>query len=336
MRVLLVTHPASLAHDTGVNHPERPSRIPAVIRGVRNSGLEVVDLSAPAATDDVLTLVHEPAYISAVERFCAAGGGALDPDTVARPGSWEAAVRSAGAGPAAVAALNRGDADVAFVATRPPGHHALPARAMGFCLFNNIAITAAMLASEGLKVAIVDWDVHHGNSTQDVFYNEPSVLYLSMHEFPAYPGTGWLHEGGGRNGAGMTINFPWPTATSGTAYRWGFDAVVTPILRAYAPDWILVSAGYDAHRADPLAGINLIEADYRFMAGRLAGVVPTGRCVMFLEGGYDLAALEGSAAATLQGWQMGPSEPPVTEPGTGAAAEVAGRILAEVSRYWDV
>lgn len=336
MRVLLVTHPASMGHDTGPNHPERAARIPAVVEGVRASGLVVVDLEPPAASLRTLTLVHQEAYVSAVEHFCAAGGGALDPDTVAHAGSWEAALRSAGAGPAAVAALEAGEADVAFIATRPPGHHAMPARAMGFCLFNNIAITARLLVDRGHRVAIVDWDVHHGNSTQDVFYGEPDVLYVSMHEFPAYPGTGWLHEGGTGEASGMTVNFPWPTGTGGTPYRWGFDAIIHPVLEQFRPDWILVSSGYDAHRADPLAGIRLEADDYRFMAGRISRIVPRGRGILFLEGGYDLAALRTSTAATLQGWDAGSVDDQVTDPGGGPAAEIAHRVAMETSRHWDL
>ena len=207
---------------------------------------------------------------------------------------------------------------------------------MGFCLFNNIAITARLLVDEGHKVAIVDWDVHHGNSTQDVFYSEPNVLYISMHEFPAYPGTGWLHEAGAGRASGATINFPWPTGTGGSAYRWGFDNIVDPVLEQFAPDWLLVSAGYDAHIADPLAGIRLEADDYRFMAGRISGIVPNGRSILFLEGGYDMAALRASSAATLQGWELGPVDDHVTDPGPGPAAEIAHRVAVETSRHWDL
>ncbi len=336
MRVVLVSHESSLEHDTGVGHPERPARIPAVIEGVRSSGLEIVDLAAPEATVATLTVVHDPDYVAAIERFCAAGGGALDPDTVAHARSWEAALRSAGAGPAAVDALQNGAGEVAFVATRPPGHHAMPARAMGFCLFNNIAITARMLANSGGRVAIVDWDVHHGNSTQDVFYADPAVLYLSMHEFPAYPGTGWLHECGSGDGTGTTLNLPWPTATGGLAYRWGFDRLFVPILHQFEPDWLLISSGYDAHVADPLAGIRLVAGDYRFMAGRLADVVPPRRTVVFLEGGYDLAALRESSAATLRGFAEGADDEAVADPGRGPAAEIAQAVMVEAGRFWEV
>ena len=336
MRVILVSHDSSMRHDTGVGHPERPARVPAVIEGVRTSGLEVIDLSAPEASEQTLTVVHDATYVAAIERFCAAGGGALDPDTVARAQSWEAALRSAGSGPAAVEALERDQGDLAFLAMRPPGHHAMPARAMGFCLFNNIAITARLLTQQGQRVAIVDWDVHHGNSTQDVFYDDNRVLYLSMHEFPAYPGTGWLHECGAGDGEGMTLNIPWPTGSDGTAYRWAFDELFVPILRQYAPDWLLVSAGYDAHRNDPLAGIRLVADDYRFMAGRLAHLVPAARTVIFLEGGYDLAALRESTAATLRGFAGEEGDPVAPFPQHPSAAEIGRAAALEARRYWDL
>jgi acetoin utilization deacetylase AcuC-like enzyme len=319
-----------------MGHPERPARIPAVIEGVRTSGLDVIDLAAPEASVETLTVVHDLTYVEAIEHFCAAGGGALDPDTVARQASWEAALRSAGAGPAAVEALQSGMGEVAFLAMRPPGHHAMPARAMGFCLFNNIAITARMLSHQGERVAIVDWDVHHGNSTQDVFYTDPRVLYLSMHEFPAYPGTGWLHETGAGDGAGSTLNVPWPTGTGGSAYRWGFDELIVPILGQFEPDWLLISAGYDAHMADPLAGIRLVADDYRFMAGRIAGSVPQGRTVVFLEGGYDLSALTTSTAATLQGLANGADDSKAPMPARGPAADIARAVAEEAGRHWEL
>ncbi len=336
MRVTLVSHASSMQHHTGVNHPERPARVPAVIDGVRNSGYEILDAAPEEASETTLTLVHDPAYVRAIERFCATGGGALDPDTFAGPGSWEAALRSAASGPTAVSSLRAGQADLAFIAMRPPGHHAMPARAMGFCLFNNIAITARQLADEGHRVAIVDWDVHHGNSTQDVFYEDPRVLYISMHEFPAYPGTGWVHESGVGAGEGYTINVPWPTATAGDAYRWGFEALVVPVLGQYAPDWLLVSAGYDAHVADPLAGIRLVADDYQYMAGAIANTVSPGRTIVFLEGGYDLRALTESTTATLRGFAEGVVAPAPALPVRGSQADTAAAVTTEVRRYWDV
>jgi acetoin utilization deacetylase AcuC-like enzyme len=336
MRVVLVTHDVSMEHDTGRGHPERPARIPAVVEGVRGAGHQVVDLAAPVATSSSLELVHDASYITAIERFCASGGGSIDPDTVARPASWEAALRSAGAGPAAVAALVAGEGDIGFVVMRPPGHHALRARAMGFCFFNNVAVTARTLVAAGERVAIVDWDVHHGNGTQDVFYDDPSVLYISLHEFPAYPGTGWYTEVGAGAGAGTTINFPWPYGTDGAAYRWAIDEVVRPVLVQFAPTWLLVSAGYDAHVDDPLAGIRLVADDYRYMSARLASVVAPQRTVVFLEGGYDLDALRESAAATISGWAAEDPGPQDVDLGETTVGELAEAVAAETSRHWDI
>ena len=202
----------------------------------------------------------------AIEQFCAKGGGNLDPDTYASEASWVAALHAAGAGPQAVDALRSGSADLAFLAVRPPGHHAIANQAMGFCLFNNVAVTAKMLTENGERVAIVDWDIHHGNGTQDLFVSDPNVLYLSIHQFPFYPGGGWLDEVGTGPGAGFTINIPVPGNTAGDVYEAAFDRVFIPALRQFKPDWILVSAGYDAHADDPLADGELVHGDYAMMA----------------------------------------------------------------------
>jgi acetoin utilization deacetylase AcuC-like enzyme len=335
MRVALVTHPSALEHDTGFGHPERAARIPAVLTGVRSSRLDVVDVEAPEADLGTIGLVHEGSYIEEIRGFCLGGGGTLDVDTVAGRGSWEAALRAAGAGGAAVETLRRGDADVGFVAMRPPGHHALARRAMGFCIFNNIAITARDLARQGERVAIVDWDVHHGNGTQETFLRDPSVLYLSLHEFPAYPGTGWVEEVGEEPAKGTTINFAWPPGCDGGPYRWAFVNVVIPILEQFRPDWILVSSGYDGHRNDPLASIKLDEDDYAFMAGALRGRAPDARTILFLEGGYDLAALTRATAATLDGF----AEPPHLEspaPGNGAGWDMARTVAWALVPFWDL
>ena len=285
---------------------------------------------------EALTRVHTETYVEAIRRFCASGGGALDPDTVATAASWEAARLSAGSGLTALDALEAGDADLGFVVMRPPGHHALANRAMGFCLFNNVAIAARHLTARGQRVAIFDWDVHHGNGTQEIFYDDPEVLYLSLHEFPAYPGTGWLTETGSGDGAGFTLNVPWPTGTTGASYRYVTDTVLVPVLRQFGPDWILVSAGYDAHRADPLAGIELESTDYRFMAGRLAEVVPPGRIAVFLEGGYDLEALRDSAAATVRGFADGAGGEHTPPPQDGAAGIIAESLAGIAGRFWDL
>jgi acetoin utilization deacetylase AcuC-like enzyme len=301
MRTLLYVHDTFLEHDTGAWHPERPARVEAAVRGVEGSGAEVVRHEPPRIALEDLYPVHDLSYVRSIRDHCASGGGALDPDTFASEASWEAALRSAGAGIAAIDALRRGDGDAAFLAVRPPGHHALSSRAMGFCLFNNVAIAAEAITAAGETVAVVDWDVHHGNGTQDHFYERKDVLYISMHEFPFYPGSGWLDEDGDSDGAGLNVNIPFPAATAGDAYDMAMEELVVPLLRSYAPDWILVSAGYDAHVADPLADVRLEAADYGRMAARLAGLVGPARVVPFLEGGYDLEAIEESVSATITG-----------------------------------
>lgn len=308
---LYVTHASFLHHDTGKGHPERPARLQAVDEGVAAAGVGVERLDAPPIEPTALSPVHDQGYVEAVRRFCVAGGGHLDPDTVAGAATWEAALRAAGAGPAAASALRQGVAPAALLAVRPPGHHALRNRAMGFCVFNNIAVTAELLARQGEKVAIVDWDVHHGNGTQDSFADRSDILYLSLHQFPFYPGGGWMDETGHGAGAGHVINLPFPAGTAGDVYRAAFDRVVGPVLGAFRPDWVLVSAGFDAHHSDPLAELDLASSDYAYMAALLAASTPPGRLMFFLEGGYDLVALTASVAATLRG-SAGevPTEPP--------------------------
>jgi acetoin utilization deacetylase AcuC-like enzyme len=260
--------------------------------------LEVVE-PEPAATA-ALTRVHSASYLRQLEEFCHAGAGSLDPDTFARPDSWDAALLSAGAGLQAVEVLRRRGTGVAFVATRPPGHHALAERAMGFCLLNNVAVSAAALVADGERVLIVDWDVHHGNGTQDLFWDDPSVLYVSTHQSPFYPGTGGADEVGGEGARGLTLNVPLPAGTTGDVVRRALDEVAAPVIDEFSPTWVLVSAGFDAHRADPLAELALSSADFADLARTVAGFAPApGRLVLFLEGGYDLGALRSSVAATL-------------------------------------
>ncbi len=336
MRALLISHPAFLLHTQDDWHPERPERIPAAIEGARSSNATLIELEAEEVDRDLLTAVHPAEYQAAIQRFSAAGGGNLDGDTYANRRSWEAALRSAGAGPQAVAALMEGSAEMAFLAIRPPGHHALESRAMGFCLFNNVAITARMLSDRGNRVAIVDWDVHHGNGTQDLFNSDPSVLYISAHQYPFYPGSGWLDETGYGPGEGSTLNIPFPAYTGGDAYLGAFDRLVEPILRQFEPDWILVSAGYDARQEDPLADAMLGEGDYHTMAHRLRGLVPAHRTVFFLEGGYDLAAIRTSVTATING-ALGEEPPeyvPVkSQPGAWRIVELATK---SAGRFWEI
>ncbi len=321
------------AHDTPPWHPEHKGRLDASLAGVHEAGLDdAVSWRIPemASVDD-LALVHDRVYIEQIEQFCAEGGGQIDADTSATPGSWVTARRSAGAVLGAIEALRADECDVAFAAGRPPGHHAVPDRAMGFCLFNNAAVGAAKLAEAGERVAIVDWDVHHGNGTQDIFYDDPRVLYVSTHESPLYPGTGHLREIGDGAGYGSNVNLPFPAGTAGDTYRAAFDDVIVPLIERFAPTWLIISAGYDAHRADPLAGIGLTSADYADMARRLQALVPQRRLLVVLEGGYDLEALTYSTGATLSALVGGAYRPePASTGEVGRATVTAARQLWEL------
>jgi acetoin utilization deacetylase AcuC-like enzyme len=236
---------------------------------------------------------------------------------------------SAGAGLAAIEALQRGDAGAAFVAVRPPGHHATASRAMGFCLLNNVAVGAATLAAAGERVLIVDWDVHHGNGTQEIFWDDPRVLYVSMHQWPAYPGTGRASETGGPSAPGLTVNVPLPPGSSGDSALAAIDDIAAPVIVRFAPTWVLISAGFDAHRDDPLADLSWSAGDFAALTTKVASFAPQqGRVVAYLEGGYDLAALRRSAGATvaaLAGHMWLPE--PVTAGGPGReAVAVAARL----------
>jgi acetoin utilization deacetylase AcuC-like enzyme len=334
--VLTVIGPSGATSHDGGRHPERPARIGAVMEGVElvwaevGSDLEVV--GAEPADEASLERVHSAAYIERVGALCAAGGGQIDPDTYARPDSWDAALRSAGAGLQAVSALRARGEGVAFVATRPPGHHALPSQGMGFCLFNNVAVAAAELAAVGERVVIIDWDVHHGNGTQDIFWNDPRVLYVSTHQWPLYPGTGRAEEVGGPAARGLNVNVPLPPGTTGDGICRALGEVAAPVIDAFGPTWVLVSAGFDAHRADPMAELALSAEDFGLLARDVASFAPRdGRLVVFLEGGYDLDALRDSAACALGAWvgiePMVGSEEGATSGGPGVEAIASAAAL---------
>jgi acetoin utilization deacetylase AcuC-like enzyme len=312
-------------------HPERPSRVDAAGAGIDDLGLgtDRVDAQPRVATFGELAAVHDPVYLSELEAFCEAGGGKLDPDTYACPTSWDDARRAAGAGLAAVDALAAGEGEVAFVVARPPGHHALADRAMGFCLLNNVAVAAASLANAGERVMIVDWDVHHGNGTQALFWNDDRVCYVSTHQDRLYPGTGAVSEVGGPDARGFTVNIPLPAGATGDVFSRALEEVVAPVASRFAPTWVLVSAGFDAHRDDPLADVGLSSGDFARMASIVQGFAPAaGRLAFFLEGGYDLEAIRHSVAASL-GAVVGVDRggEPITNGGPGAEAVERARLV---------
>jgi acetoin utilization deacetylase AcuC-like enzyme len=332
MEVVVAVSRHAARHDTGHHHPERPERLGAVHRGIAESGLEMVEIDSPPIGRADLALVHDPDYISAIEGFCLAGGGSLDMDTVVSPESWEAALTAVGGVWAVVDALRGMEGATGFALCRPPGHHALRSRAMGFCVFNNVAVVAALLRADGSRVGIVDWDVHHGNGTQAIVAGDPGTLYVSIHQDRFYPFEG--HPDDIEAGAkGTTVNVPLPAGTGGDVYRAAWESVVLPVLGEFAPDWVLVSAGYDAHTEDPLADLNLLDADHGWMAGRLARTHPPHRTVFALEGGYDLDGLRHSARSTVLG-MAGVEEfgPPLTSPPSAAVA--VEEAAAAISRFW--
>ena len=301
--MLILAGPSgATAHDGGRLHPEQPGRIFSVMDGVRDLHLddEINYVTTPKAELDDLARVHSRKYLNELERFCRQGGGDLDPDTYAKVDSFSAARRAVGAGLEAIAALERQGEGVAFVAVRPPGHHAEAERAMGFCLLNNIAVSAAALAARGQRVLIIDWDVHHGNGTQSMFWDNPKVLYVSIHQWPLFPGTGKAEEVGGPNAVGLTVNVPVPRGATGDIVRCAIEEIAHPAIDRFVPDWVLVSCGFDAHRADPLGELALSTGDFAQLAQLVRSFAPrTGRLALFLEGGYNAGALRASVAAVL-------------------------------------
>lgn len=301
MTTLLITHPASLQHLTPPGHPERPDRIRVVEQALEDERFAHLGrVEAPRADLDLVTLCHPRHFAEALIAASPETGLVdIEADTTMSPGSLEAALRGVGAAAHAVDEVMKGKAKNAFCATRPPGHHAESVKAMGFCFFNQAAIAArhARKAHGAERVAIIDWDVHHGNGTQEIFWNDPSVLYASTHEMPLYPGTGAPSE---RGEHGTIVNAALRAGDGSDAFRDAFETAVLPRVDAFQPDLVIISAGFDAHWRDPLANINLVESDFAWATQKLMAIADRhaeGRLVSILEGGYDLEALSKSTAA---------------------------------------
>ena len=329
---LYFRHSSSLEHDTGP-HPEGPGRIPAIERAMEARGWLGFELrDAPEAAIEQIERVHPDHYVAHVRQACERGV-ALDPDTITSPGSWSAALHAAGGALAMVDALLGGEAKLGFCGLRPPGHHAETSTAMGFCLFGNIAIAARhALDAHGLeRVFILDWDVHHGNGTNEIFHRSKEVLFASLHQSPLYPGTGPLGDVGEGEGEGFSINLPVPPGSGEDDWLSLVQHVVMPAAREFEPELVLVSAGFDAHRADPLANCMLESGSFAQLAIHVRELaeglgVPVG---VVLEGGYDLTALAESVVATLESLSNGAGPPRQLE-----RDSLSERAATVIGRYW--
>jgi acetoin utilization deacetylase AcuC-like enzyme len=330
----VIEDPRYREHRGPPGHPERPERLAAVGEALDAVRPSLLALPAREATDEEILRVHEPALLARVASAAANAPAYLDPDTFVSPKSHEVARLAAGAAIDLASAVARGTAAAGLAAVRPPGHHAETGRAMGFCLFNNVAIASrALQAVHGVgKLLILDWDAHHGNGTQQAFESDPSVLYFSLHQFPYYPGTGSFGEIGTGRGEGATVNVPLPAGSGDAEYVGVVQRVLAPVARAFRPELILVSAGFDAHRDDPLAAMEVGSAGYRAMAAwlrALADELCGGRVACVLEGGYAPRGLYEGVAALLAAWlePAAPLAPPVSAPPGSVLARVTERVV---------
>ncbi|MDW7976872.1 MAG: histone deacetylase [Leptospiraceae bacterium] len=297
MKVGLFFDDLFLKHDTGSYHPETPQRLIAIHEKLLKSGVydRFTMLPKRFATTEEIELVHKKSYIDYVRQVSQRGGGYLDGDTPVSKDSFDSALLAVGCGLEAVDKVLSNHVQRALLLVRPPGHHSLRSRGMGFCLFNNVAITARYALSKGLKkIVILDWDVHHGNGTQDEFYQEKEVLFISIHQFPFYPGTGAIDEIGEGEGKGFTLNVPMPRSSGDSEYKKAFEDRILPKIVEYEPELILISAGFDAHKMDPLGGMELSSKMYEWMTEKIVKIANEccgGKVISYLEGGYSLPAL---------------------------------------------
>jgi len=340
-KTALVADRRYLSHFAGRVHPERPERVAAMIEMAEHLTRSDLQLYAPReASFDELALCHRPDYIGAVERTADMERFDFDPDTHTSPGTWKTANLAAGGVLTAAETVLDGAAANAFAVVRPPGHHALPERAMGFCFFNNVAVAAAWLTRvRGLKrVLIFDWDVHHGNGTQEIFYESPQVLYMSIHQFPLYPGTGWLDQIGAGAGLGYTVNAPLPATCGNEEYLFILDNLLLPIARAFKPEFVLVSSGFDCHYRDPLGMMRINEDGFTAMARRLKRLAAEfcgGKLVAVLEGGYDLRALADSGRAVIEELGREADEPIIPAASATRALPIIERAKYFLGPYWN-
>lgn len=333
------THPACQEHWNPSSGVEVPERYPAALAGAEaaaREGVRVEVCRSGPAPEEALLAVHDRGYLDLLRDLAGSGGGVLDPDTALGPGSWEAALLAAGAAAEAAGTALSGEA--AFALVRPPGHHAGRDRAMGFCLINNAAVAAAHALSLGARrVAILDWDVHHGNGTQEIFYASGEILYLSVHRGGLfYPGTGRPEEVGEGAGRGLTVNVPLPAGAGEEAYAAAFGEVLLPVLGEFSPEITIVSAGYDAHAADPLGGMRLEATSFRRFASAVASLARrvSGKPPAFvLEGGYNLGALTACIAATIRGAEEEAAED--LRPPAQLAESPAGPVRKALAPFWE-
>ncbi|MBC7252933.1 MAG: histone deacetylase [Actinobacteria bacterium] len=348
-RTAVFYDPLFLEHDTGLGHPERAERLEKAMEMLESTRLKekVRVLSPRDAAVEEIELVHPRPYIEDVKRVADSGGGWLDPDTHVGTRSYHAALRSAGAALDGLERIFSGEIDNAFCLARPPGHHATATRGMGFCLFNNNAVAARFAMEKyGIsRIFILDWDAHHGNGIQEIFYRDDRVLYVSLHQYPHYPGTGSYRETGEGKGEGYTVNFPLPARTGEEVYLAAFDRVIIPLALKYGPELVLVSAGYDGHFSDPLCSMLLKSTSYAEMAERLkklAAEVCGGRMLVCLEGGYNLTAVARSITntiAVLAGEDLRVEDEEVYGKGLPASdrgMEVVELVQGVIRPYWKI